>query len=533
MNSKTLIFAGAGFLVALLVVFSFWMTSESTPPPTPSVQKIERARDGVCLVVKIRTLANGRVEVSGDHWLGSAFVISDKGYLITSAHLAGATDRNNRVAEPNTQDVLYVVSESRQRGRRVVVLQRATVEYMDIARDLACLRVIPERSGLRPLALAESAAAGQNIVALGFSTTGDVANRYSRMVRDAVLNQMQRMNDRIELEWNSAWGELLSVATVGGSVAEIRRSSYRQPGSQGVAATYRIMTHTAPIRGRMGGGPVLNTLGQVVGVSYGGSNNYVTTDDGKLLVDDNGRPVRSNTTLLNSALDVAELRHFLTTQIPSGEELVLSGDPDSFMRRLQAHLGAAQPHEIALAALGGVFTVGALITLVFLLRGRRGDPRDDYNSSAVPIDLPQSESRDYDPTLPMGDAVENEGKTIPFPAAMDSVSNELSVVLSGDDPNGAPLRFRFTESALREKRAILIGSRQRSCDIHLPFNYISRQQARLIYEQDASGNGLLFLQDENATNTTCINGTPVRTKCPLEPGDVITMGPISLTLSIE
>lgn len=533
MNKKTLTFAGAGLLVALIVILALWVSGDSGLPTTPTAQKIERAKESVKLLLKFRRISDNSI---GDiRWSGSAFVINDDGCLITNAHVAGSIDKNNNITQPDMLDILYVVYEKQLRNRRVVVLQKATVEHMDISRDLAWIRVTPDRTNLRPLALAENSAAGQGIVALGFPGLYDLDGSLKDLVRTAILDQILKerkfMSDRIELEWTSSWGDLLNVVTVGGSVSEIRRGGNLHTG-QGTDATCRIITHTAPIHGGMSGGPLLNTLGQVVGVTYGSSTAHVVNADGSLHRDENGKPLLTNAPLLNSAVEVAELRHFLTSQAPNGEQLILSGNPDSFLRRLRAHLSVAQPYEIALAALGVVFSIGAIITLLFLITGRQ-NTRSRKASAEPPAHNPAPNMQDNEPTQPMGDVGESEVKTIPFPTAGENRAADLSVILSGKDPSGNPLCFRFTETELKEKRALLIGSRKRSCHICLPFNYISRQQARLTYEQDSAGNGLLFLQDENATNTTCINGTPIRTKCPLEPGDKITMGPITLTLTIE
>ena len=534
MNKKTLIFAGAGILVALLFIFSLWSPRESSLPAAPSPQVIERAKESVKLVLKFRKISENGIGLENALWSGSAFVINDDGCLVTNAHVAGSKNKEGHTTTPNVLDILYVVYEKQLRSRKVVILQKATVEHMDISRDLAWIRVTPDRTNLRPLALAESAVAGQGVTALGYPALYDIENRRLELIQTAILDQMLKehkyMSDRIELEWTSAWGDLLNAVTVGGSVSEIRKGGNLHTG-QGTDATCRIITHTAPIHGGMSGGPLLNTLGQVVGVTYGGSNSTVMTADGNVLRDAKGNALKTNTPLLNSAVEVAELRHFLTSQAPNGEMLFLPGNPDSILRRLRAHLSVAQPYEIALAALGAVFTIGAVITLLFLLTGRR-NPQGTRNAAPAPSNIPQPSMQDNEPTLPMGDG-ELEGKTIPFPSSGNGKETELSVVLSGKDPDGNPLRFRFTEKELMEKRTMLIGSRKRTCHICLPYNYISRQQARLIYEQDSAGNGMLFLHDENATNTTCINGTPMRTKCPLEPGDKITMGPITLTLTIE
>lgn len=536
MNKRTLLFIGAGILAALFIVLSLRMFGEESLPAAPSAQKIERAKESVKLVLKFRRISpNGGVGPENVRGAGSAFVINDNGCLITNAHVAGNRDETGKITEPNNKlDILYVVYEKQLRNRKVIVLQKATVEHMDIARDLAWIRVAPDRTNLRPLTLADSAEAGQGIIALGFPGAYDSENRLVQMVRDVLLDQIFKertsMSDRVELEWTSAWGDLLNVVTVGGSISEVRRGgSLHLDTMQGIDATCRIITHTAPIHNGMSGGPLLNTLGQVVGITFGGTTVSVLTADGEIAKDGSGAQLTTNAPLLNRAVDVAEIRHFLTSQAPKGEQLILPGNPDGLIRRLRAHLSVAQPYEIALAALGVVFTIGAFVTLFFLLTGQSGTRGARAVVSTGPT-LPPAEAQDNEPTLPMDDM---EGKTIPFPSAAESSATELSIVLSGKDPDGNPLRFRFTESELKEKRTVLIGSRKRSCHIYLPYNYISRQQARLLYEQDSSGNGFLFLQDENATNTTCVNGTPVLSKCPLEPGDKITMGPVSLSLSIE
>lgn len=533
MNKKTLISVGAGLLVAIVIIFTFWAPGESSTTALPSAKVMERAKESVKLVLKCRKVSESGIGPDNVLWTGSAFVINDQGCLITNAHVAGSQDENNNTIQPSKLEILYVVYEKQLRNRKVVVLQKATVEHMDISRDLAWIRVTPDRTNLRPLALAEAAVAGQGVTALGFPGVYDAEHRRNDLITEALINQILKerkyMGDRIELEWTSALGDLLNVVTVGGSVSEVRRGGSLHTG-QGQDATCRIITHTAGIHSGMSGGPLINAQGQVVGVTFGAHMAEVVTDNGERL----DKPIKTNVPLLNRAIDVAELRHFLTSQAPDGELLYVPGDPDSLLRRIRAHLNAAQPYEVALAAVGAVLSIGAVITLLFLLTSRRGGGQA-VRPTGVPTGAnpPVSTALDNEPTLPLGEA---EVKTIPFPsaaAAGGSGAAELSVVLSGKDPDGNPLRFRFTESELKDKRTLLIGSRKRSCHVYLPFDYVSRQQARLIYEQDSAGNGLLFLSDENATNTTRINGTPVHSKCPLEPGDKITMGSVTLNLSIE
>ena len=121
--------------------------------------------------------------------------------------------------------------------------------------------------------------------------------------------------------------------------------------------------------------------------------------------------------------------------------------------------------------------------------------------------------------------------TIPMP----SIAKGPQLLFNGVKPNGEPIRYRVALSTLKQDRYLLIGRSSSLCKLHVADENtnISRQQARIMYEEDASGNVYLYIRDEQATNTTCLNGVPLRDKCLLMPGDVITFGGATLKFTVE
>lgn len=508
MKKSTITYISIGIVCALVILLSLWSFMQ------PGIPSVERTKESVKLVLKFRQCSSV-LETLKSASCGSAFVINDDGCLATNAHVVGNAADDGSYVMPTPEDILYVVYEKKIAGDRKVIMQKATVVQLDSSRDLAYLRVAPDRTTLRPLRLGNNAKSNQIITALGFPMLYDRENLTWKQVIYTVLDQYlikerKLLAERLVLDWTSEWADILNVTTVGGSISQIRSGKLNtRPGQD---ATMGIITHTAAVHEGMSGGPLVNDKGEVVGVTYAALMSKGKTDGGDSI----------DIPVLNSAIDVEELRHFLTRG-----GVVLPVNPDGFISRIRAYLSVAKPYEVALAVLGIVFTIGALTSLTFMAVGKQRKP---HNHRGIGRAQSRASVPSFDsPTTPM---VEAEPPTKPF-LLNDCSQEEVSIVLTGKDPDGNPLRFRFTEKELQSRRSLLIGSRRGSCEILLPFNYISRQQARLCYEQDCSGNGLLFITDENSTNTTCVNGEPIRGKCPLEPGDRITLGPVILTLSAE
>ncbi len=91
-------------------------------------------------------------------------------------------------------------------------------------------------------------------------------------------------------------------------------------------------------------------------------------------------------------------------------------------------------------------------------------------------------------------------------------------------PGAIALRTRENERVVVDRDRFVIGRNARDAQLVLRDPNISRQHA--IVER---GMGGWFLVDMASTNGVVLNGTPV-TRALLRPGDVIVIGPISLTV---
>ena len=195
---------------------------------------------------------------------------------------------------------------------------------------------------------------------------------------------------------------------------------------------------------------------------------------------------------------------------------------------------------LVIVAVVAVFVLGSIV-VIFVLMLKGGKKKNKYASRPISAPamppVPQNGPIGGAPvsqipdgvTMPMG-AGSNEA-TIPMGPARGSKTPSL--VFSGSDSEGKALKFRVSLTELQRERSIMIGRSSATCKIHVANKAVSRQQARLIYEEDAEGNVYLFIKDEQARNTTCLNGVPLRDKCLLMPGDEISFADITLKFSTE
>lgn len=493
MKKKTLLISGLCVLLVLALIVPLVLLLSGGD----KYNSIERHKEGVKLLVHFRE-GHGLV----NH--GSAFVINNAGNLITNAHVVGNDDDGNDVLEePTALDVFYVVYEKQLKTKKVVVMQRAYVENWDPSRDLALLRVnSPDRAYFKPLALARTATSGQPVKALGFPGTYDATNKnmeklFMNFVVNYIKGNHQYLQDRCELEWNIGMKDLLDVTSVGGAVSKITESHSMATGL-GKDARVRNVTHNASIKGGMSGGPLINDNGWVVGVNYS---------------------TRAGDDSINNALDVSELLHFIT---PAGGDpsqmAIIEGNPDSPVYILRAHLNNMSSGEVVVVVIGGLFVVGCVCVLVLMLVQKRkphfgGTHMHSTGMGGSDSPLPGSS----EPTIPMGD-----------------IKKGPELLFTGANEKGEPIRYRIPLDELRKERFFLIGRNHQTCKLHVASSEsISRQQARVMYEEDASGNVYLYIRDEMARNTTCLNGVPLHDKCLLMPGDEISFAGVTIKFTIE
>ena len=502
MKKKTLILISlCAVLVLVLIVPLVLMLSGG------KYNSIERYKEGVKMLIHLRddgTLVGH----------GSAFVINNAGNIITNAHVVGNDFNDDGILEdPLPVDVFYVVYEKQLKNRKVVVMQRAHFDKMDASRDLALLRVnSPDRAYFKPLSLARTASAGAPVKALGFPGIYDTSGNKDRLIASFAINLLKKgihqfLPEREELEWSASMRDLLDVTSVSGAISKIN-DNYQMGTNLCKDARLRAITHNATTHGGMSGGPLINEDGQVVGVTYGS---------------------RIGEDSINNAIDVSELLHFIT---PAGGDpnqvAIIEGNPDSPIYILRAHFSNMSAGEVVVVVVGGLFVICCVGVLCFMLiKKRKSNSRVIF---PAPIPSPSPAPVPSPSPSPMPNPYPND-PTIPMPA----IANGPQLLFNGVKPNGEPIRYRVPLSTLKADRFLLIGRSSSLCKLHVADDNmnISRQQARIMYEEDTSGNVYLYIRDEQATNTTCLNGVPLIEKCLLMPGDVITFGGATLKFTVE
>ncbi len=514
MNKKIIKAVVGGLLAALIIISMMWAIMKPTDTSEENREVIiERVKQGVKLVVCCNDISqvNGTKRGALLH-SGTAFVINHDGYMVTNAHVASRPinpDGTGGVRPLKPNEKLYIIY---LKGNSIVV-QNVHVIHLEPSKDLALLKVDNPDDSLKPLPLGRKPADSQEVIALGYPGIYDNKGKLNEIWWDKVIwkhikNSSNFLTDKITIpSVTQEMKDLMKVVTVTGNATTVRNAENLMTG-MGIDASLQRITHTATLYGGMSGGPLVNRKGEVVGVDYGGKNN------------DNA---------LNVSISVTELKDLLEKL--EGPGFYLTGDPDSVMRTLRSYINKAKPYEIAMAILGLVLCVGAVFTLGLLVLRRKPARQRPH---VVPVPSPVS--------APAPGPNMDDGVTRPLNAAESRDEDAKTMVFNGDggklvltgtDPNGRALRFEVSEEQLKNKRSILMGSQRATCGVCLPYRYVSRQQARLIYKLDAGGDGCLYIKDENATNTTKVNGKPINTEYPLYDGDAITMGPITLTLGIE
>jgi hypothetical protein len=96
----------------------------------------------------------------------------------------------------------------------------------------------------------------------------------------------------------------------------------------------------------------------------------------------------------------------------------------------------------------------------------------------------------------------------------------MQVVLVMFRPDGQRRSFSVT-------REVTVIGRREDCDLRIPLGEVSRKHCRLVKDGDA-----LRFEDLGSSNGTFHNGTRVR-EAELQPGDVLTVGPVSFTIQIN
>lgn len=516
MKKKSLISICVGLLFALVIIIPLLLLGGGG-----NYNSIARYKEGVKLIIRFH-------ETEGIKGSGSAFVINSGGGLVTNAHVVGTIKdgaNGKKVYEaPTKLDVYYVVYEKQLQNKKVVVMQRAELEHIDPSRDLAYLRVnSPDRAYFKPLALGKRAESAQRVMALGYPARlmqegGKLNKLFESFIVTYIKNNHKFFPPRVELPWDTDMRDLLDVTVYEGVISKVNDSDIMGTGI-GEDSRFRGITHTASLQGGMSGGPLIDENGYVVGV------NYAFYGD-----------VKSN-----SAMDSSELIHFLTrAQSDINEIAIVEKNPDSFVYTIRAHMANMTAPQMVIVAVVAVFVLGSIV-VIFVLMLKGGKKKNKYASRPISAPamppVPQNGPIGGAPvsqipdgvTMPMG-AGSNEA-TIPMGPARGSKTPSL--VFSGSDSEGKALKFRVSLTELQRERSIMIGRSSATCKIHVANKAVSRQQARLIYEEDAEGNVYLFIKDEQARNTTCLNGVPLRDKCLLMPGDEISFADITLKFSTE
>lgn len=486
MKKKHLIILCATLIAAIIFIplILLLLTNSLSFFSSPEEQ-LARHKESVKLVMKFRRTTNN----DNSHFLacGSGFVINNKGTLITNARVVCA-DANNEVADSvHPMDVIYIVYETERQGRKYVVMQHANVDCIDTNRDLAVLSVdAVDSSNLKPLSIARTAIQGQNVRALGFPGAFDLQDSRLQIILklaiEAIKNHSTLLTDRIELNWDTNIGDFLEVVTQNGTI-----NSVHQDGS---------INHSATLHTSMSGGPLLNDKGQVVGINFS-------------LFKKNGEHITNN------AVNSTELLQFLQPLSASGnvEDLViLESNPDSFIYRIQAHLGNSELYEIAIVILCLVVGIASLVTVLIILFHPNND--DDME---VETKQDQFYTGTDEPTASVAVVTKCSGPSLLF---------------TGKDSMGHRLRFRIPLEELRDAHQLIIG-RQSDSAIQLAYPEVSRRHAALIYEEDTRGNVFISIRDAQSSHTTQLNGTPLREKCILKDGDKITIANVTLTFSFD
>src|SRR5947209_4892209 len=79
-------------------------------------------------------------------------------------------------------------------------------------------------------------------------------------------------------------------------------------------------------------------------------------------------------------------------------------------------------------------------------------------------------------------------------------------------------------------RDITVVGRREDCDLRIPLGDVSRKHCRIIRNE---ADGTITLEDLGSANGTFINGERIQQETFAQPGDTITVGPVSFVIQVD
>tara|TARA_R110002096_G_scaffold67332_7_gene163343 strand:- start:22841 stop:24223 length:1383 start_codon:yes stop_codon:yes gene_type:complete len=446
-------------------------------------------KDGVVRIVVLSEEAEttGKGMIS----LGSGFVISSQGHIVTNQHMI---DKPGRILAVQLRD------------NKVKVWRVGAVVYESREKDLAVL-LVPELGGL-PIRLAKNDPyPGDEVITIGFPGMAD-----AQQEKDFFVNALLESGFR-DLPLKDGYVNFVRPSVIRGNVEDVRiQSNWGRDNN----ARCTIIRHNAPTASGNSGGALVNDSNEIVGVH--------TASDAEARDD---KTKASQGKKVGLGLAVSELIEVLeSVGIPYNEipaKTTGEVEPGNSRSETSTAEEAAPTWAKALPFVMIGLAVVLVIPALKLLLG-------DRTSTKTARRKPHQRIAGEFPSAPASE----KGATVGNQRSNHQSNGRLLGSLSGTDEQGKRYFFQLSASDFQGRGdSLKVGRTGNHVEIAIPHPSISRVHASLRYSPD---NNEIALRDENSANGCRINGKKLTAKDGFQPiggGDCLQLGTVKLVYQPE
>ncbi len=433
--------------------------------------------------------------------VGSGFVISSQGHIVTSQHLV---DRPGRILAMQLRE-----RQARQQHDEIKVWSVGATVYLSGEKDVAVL-LVPELGG-RPIRLAkEDTNPGDEIMTVGFPGMADTIEE-----REALVLQLFSRNFR-GLRADDDYVNCVRPSVIRGNVEDVRMQS---DWGRDEDSRVLVVRHNAPTASGNSGGALLNDRNEVIGVH--------TASDAEAR-DTNTRASQGKQ--VGQGLAVSELKAVLDgIGIPYNEfpatQSAEAGAPATRIVSGPANVIAGSLHggRILSFVMAGV----AVVLVVVAVKVAQG-------GGSVQAAMQQASAGSV-----AGGRVLEDATTVLAPTQRtrkmpdDRRSQPPLGSFLAVDENGARYVLRFFASDFSQsEHTLAIGRTERHAVLALPHHSVSRVHASLRYQPSTHQ---FSLRDEDSANGCTINGRSISSQdgfVDIRAGDSLKLGKVKLRFQL-
>lgn len=464
-------------LGALLLCVALGLASA----PAEAKFDFSKVDPSVVRVLVIAKMRDGKLGLAGH---GSGFVVADE-LVVTNNHVASPDPK-----ELQKQGETFFGLLIPDGGWKTENLKQAKVVKLWPELDLALIRV----QGLKrsPVALStvapdSSPERGEAVYAVGFPGAADVGGA----TRDETLKATLTSGEVGRI-----------VSGTGGNNQKIRA----------------IIQHDAAISGGNSGGPLFNECYEVVGVNTFGPKSIM-----QVLKDDKGNPVMASGSAVSGIYFSPHVSSLVEALRGQGVNFTAAAD------KCVAPTPGSSPMMYVYLAVALLIALAALAMAMRRPRQQVVQVVETYSQYLRRGGKAAGAAR-----AAAGASGAAGARETARHSANQASGGELPAgpgwQLSGRDANGQPIRLAIGAAQLTQaKKGLVIGRQHSVSDLIVDDPSVSRRHARL--QADAKGVAIVDLNSSNGTKVGGRTIKPYGDPTAVAPGETVTLGDVTLTLS--